>query len=487
VNAQAPAAAWVEMQAREIVGGDRLHERFALVSMPAPSHSAVVTLHNGKLRPATPDDAPAIAALTERTYKRWIEIIGVPPAPVGVDYAAMLADPATWDGWVIPSADGGLDACLILEVTLESFEVWNIAVDVAAAGKGMGRMLMLFAERRARERGYREIGLYTNIRMVTNRAFYGRLGYEETGRRSIGGRQAVVMTKRLDGTRMTPMTTDHFAARRAAYRRLHETGCFVQPNPWDAGTARWLRGKGFPALATTSAGFAWSRGYPDQDVPLDLMLGHIADIVEAVPDLPVNADFENGYADDEDTLARNVKLCVATGVAGLSIEDATGRADQPLYDLETAVRRFKAARRVVDETGAGVMLTARAEAFLHGHPDPLPEVCRRLAAFAEAGADVLYAPGPRTKAEMRAIIAAAGGKPVNIIVFSDIGMTVSEIAELGARRISIGSALAKAAFTGFAAAAEELAQGSFAGFAGSMAGGPINAFFDTDRKERGRS
>jgi 2-methylisocitrate lyase-like PEP mutase family enzyme/ribosomal protein S18 acetylase RimI-like enzyme len=475
------------MQAQRIVGDDRPHERFALVWMPAPPHSVCVTAHHGKLRPATAADAPAIAALTERTYRRWTDIIGVPPAPVGADYAAMLADPATWDGWVIPGAAGGVDACLVLSITPTGFEVWNIAVNPAAAGSGIGRMLMLFAERRARERGYREIGLYTNVRMVTNRAFYGRLGYEETGRRSIGGRQAIVMTKRLDGTRMKRMTMDHFASRRAAYRTLHESGCFVQPNPWDAGTARWLRAKGFPALATTSAGFAWSRSYADQDVPLDLMLGYIADIVESVSDLPVNADFENGYADDEETLARNVKLCIATGVAGLSIEDATGRADQPLYDLETAVRRFSIARRAVDETGTGVMLTARAEAYLHGHPDPLPEVCRRLAAFAEAGADVLYAPGARTKDEMRAIIAASRGKPVNIIVVSDIGMTVDEIAELGARRISIGSALAKAAFTGFVAAADELSRGSFAGFRHSMASAPINGFYAADRKERAPS
>jgi 2-methylisocitrate lyase-like PEP mutase family enzyme len=172
-------------------------------------------------------------------------------------------------------------------------------------------------------------------------------------------------------------------------------------------------------------------------------------------------------------------------VAGLSIEDATGDPANPLYDFDTAVSRFKAARKAVDEAGADVMLTARAEAYLHGHSDPLPEVCKRLAAFAEAGADVLFAPGPKTKADMREVIAAAGGKPVNIIVFADIGISAAEIAELGARRISIGSALAKAAFTGFVAATEELAKGSFAGFRHNMASAPINDFFEADLKERG--
>jgi 2-methylisocitrate lyase-like PEP mutase family enzyme/ribosomal protein S18 acetylase RimI-like enzyme len=438
-----------------------------------------------KLRPAAIADAPAIAALSRRAYARWTELIGMPPTPVIADYRAMLADSDDWESWVLPGKDGALDACLVISVAPEEFEVWNVAVAPELAGDGLGRKLMLFAERRARERGYREIALYTNIKMVANRAFYGRLGYEETGRKSVRGRQAVTMAKRLDGREMTPMTNDLYAARRAAYRAMHGSGCFVQPNPWDAGTARWLKAKGFPALATTSAGFAWTKGRSDQDVPLDMMLGYIAEIVEAVPDLPVNADFENGYAEDEATLARNVKLCVATGVAGLSIEDATGDPANPLYDFDTAVSRFRAARRAVDETGADVMLTARAEAYLHGHPNPLPEVCKRLAAFADAGADVLYAPGPKTKADMREVIAAADGKPVNIIVFADIGMSVAEIAELGARRISIGSALAKAAFTGFAAATEELAKGSFAGFAGNMASAAINDFFEADLKERG--
>jgi 2-methylisocitrate lyase-like PEP mutase family enzyme/ribosomal protein S18 acetylase RimI-like enzyme len=434
------------------------------------------------LRRATPAEAPAIAALARRAYARATAMIGLPPMPVVADYAEILADPA-WECWVV-GGGAGLEASLALEIRPKSFGLYSIAVDPAAQGSGLGRKLMLFAERRARERGYREISLFTNVRMVSNRAFYRRLGYEETGRAGYSGRNAVTMAKRLDGTRMEPMTDARYAARRLAYRKLHESGCFVQPNPWDVGSARWLQAQGFPALATTSAGFAWTKGLSDMAVPLDLMLGYIAEMVEAVPELPVNADFENGYADDEETLARNVKLCIATGVAGLSIEDATGDPAQPLYDPDVALSRFRAARRAVDETGTGVLLTARAEAYLHGHREPLPEVCRRLAGFAEAGADVLYAPGPRTKADIREVVAAAGGKPVNIIVFADIGLTVDEIAELGARRISIGSALAKAAWTGFVEAAEQLKAGSFKGFARNLPSATLNGFFLDDRKAK---
>ncbi|MFM9973725.1 MAG: GNAT family N-acetyltransferase [Beijerinckiaceae bacterium] len=433
------------------------------------------------LRQATPADAPAITALARRTYARWTELIGMPPMPVVADYPAMLADTAHWEGWVLPGKDDTFEASLILRIEPAAFEVHNIAVDVGAAGQGIGRQLMLFAERRARERGYREISLYTHIKMVSNRAFYGRLGYEEAGRIFPGGRQALTMIKRLDGTRTPPMTIAIYDARRTAYRRLHESGCFVQPNPWDIGTTRWLRAKGFPALATTSAGFAWTRGLSDQDVPLDMMLGYIAEMVEAAPDLPVNADFENGYADDLDTLARNVKLCVATGVAGLSIEDATGDDASPLYNFETALERIKVARKAVDETGADVMLTARAEAYLHGHPEPLPEVCKRLAAFAEAGADVLYAPGLKTEKEMREVIAAAGGKPVNILLYTDLGFTRADIERIGGRRISIGSALAKAAWKGFIEATEMIVDGDFSGLPKRFPGANLDGFFDKDR------
>jgi 2-methylisocitrate lyase-like PEP mutase family enzyme len=275
------------------------------------------------------------------------------------------------------------------------------------------------------------------------------------------------------------------AARVARYRALHVTGCFVQPNPWDVGTARWLRGLGFPALATTSAGFAFSRGRADQDVPLDMMLEHVADIVRAVPDVPVNADFENGYADDPEGVAANVTACVATGVAGLSIEDATGRPGDPLYPFELAVERVRAARIAIDRTGSGVLLTARAEGVLVAGRDALPDVFKRLEAFAGAGADVLYAPGPRTREDIAAVVAAAGGKPVNALVFGDFGLSVGDIAALGVRRISIGGALARAAWASFIRAAEAIsAEGSFRGFAENGASAPLNDFFRRDRAER---
>lgn len=270
------------------------------------------------------------------------------------------------------------------------------------------------------------------------------------------------------------------------FRRLHESGCFVIPNPWDIGSARWLRGQGFKALATTSAGFAFTQGRADQDVPLKMMLAHIAQIVAAVPDVPFNADFENGYADAPEDVALNVKRCVATGVAGLSIEDATGRKDDPLYDFDLSVARVKAARRAIDETGSGVLLTARAECFLTGHTEPLKESARRIAAYAEAGADVLYAPGPRTRDDMATIIAAAGGKPVNILVHSDFGLSVDDIAGLGARRISLGAALARAAWAGFINATDAIVkQGSFAGLAGNGVTAPLNPFFHQDLADRG--
>ncbi|WP_454655583.1 isocitrate lyase/PEP mutase family protein [Bosea beijingensis] len=270
-----------------------------------------------------------------------------------------------------------------------------------------------------------------------------------------------------------------------AFRKLHEAGCFVMPNPWDFGSARWLRGQGFKALATTSAGYAFTQGRADQDVPRDMMLSHLAEIVKAVPDLPVNADFENGYADTPDGVAANVKLCVATGVAGLSIEDATGRQDEPLYPFELAVERIKAARKAIDETGSGVVLTARAECFLTGHAEPLKESVRRIEAYAAAGADVLYAPGPKTPADIAAIVAAAGGKPVNTLIYGDFGLSVADIAATGTRRISIGGALARAAWAAFIEATRLIAEeGSFKGFAGNGPSAPLNPFFTADLKAR---
>jgi len=282
------------------------------------------------------------------------------------------------------------------------------------------------------------------------------------------------------------MPATDFTTPRDAFRKLHESGCFVIPNPWDIGTARYLHQLGFPALATTSSGFAFSRGLPDTDwaVPRDMMLGHIAEIVAAV-ELPVNADFESGYAHDPEKVAENVRLCVATGVAGLSIEDATGDPRSPLYELPLAVERIKAARRAIDASNSGVLLTARAECYLVGRPDPLNESIRRLQAYAEAGADVLYAPGPRDREDIKAIVTAVSPKPVNVLMSSHTGLSVADLAEMGVRRISVGSSLARAAWTGFIRAAKRIAgEGSFAGFDGSVPFAELNGFFREDSKNR---
>lgn len=271
-----------------------------------------------------------------------------------------------------------------------------------------------------------------------------------------------------------------FEARRSAFRKLHDRGCFIIPNPWDAGTARCLAKLGFPALATTSAGFAFSRGLPDSPMALsrDMVLGHVSEIVAAV-DLPVNADFQAGYAATPEGVAENVELCVETGVAGLSIEDATGDRATPLYDLPTAVARIQAARAAIDMTGSGVLLTARAECCLVGHPDPLRESIRRLTAYAAAGADVLYAPGARTPADIAAIVAAVSPKPVNVLVSSETGLPAAQLADLGVRRISVGSALARAAWYGFLRAARQLAtDGTFIGLAPLAPFEELNALFD---------
>jgi 2-methylisocitrate lyase-like PEP mutase family enzyme len=274
--------------------------------------------------------------------------------------------------------------------------------------------------------------------------------------------------------------------RRAAFRRLHESGCFVIPNPWDVGTARYLRHLGFQALATTSSGFSFSKGLPDTDwaVPRDAALTHIAEIVAAT-DLPVNADYESGYAHDPDEVGHNVRLCVKTGVAGLSIEDATGKRDKPLYDLDHAVARIRAARQAIDATGADVLLTGRAECYLVGHADPLRESIRRLQAYAEAGADVLYAPGATTRDDIKAIVDAVAPKPVNVLMGRNIGFTVRDLAALGARRISVGSSLARAAWGAFIDTARLIAEeGSFAGFDNAVAFDDLNDFFRRDLRER---
>ena len=276
------------------------------------------------------------------------------------------------------------------------------------------------------------------------------------------------------------MPATDFTPRRAAFRKLHESGCFVIPNPWDIGTACYLRHLGFQALATTSAGFSFSAGLPDADwaVPRDLVLKHIAEIVSAT-DLPVNADFESGYSHEPKGVAANVRLCVETGVAGLSIEDATGDPEKPLYDLTLAVERIQAARSAIGEA----LLTARAECFLVGHPDPLREAIRRLQAYAEAGADVLYAPGVRERADIQAIVAAVHPKPVNVLATA--GLTVGDLASLGVRRVSVGSSLARAAWTGFIRAAKLIAEdGSFAGLDGAVPYSELNGFFRDVVKQR---
>ncbi len=273
------------------------------------------------------------------------------------------------------------------------------------------------------------------------------------------------------------MASTDFAARRAAFRKLHEGGCFVIPNPWDIGTASYLRHLGFHALATTSSGLAFSLGLPDAAwaVPRDVVLKHIAEIVSAT-ELPVNADFESGYAHDPAGVAENVRLCVETGVAGLSIEDATGDREKPLYDVALAVERIRAARAAIGESG--VLLTARSECFLVGHAGPLPEAIRRLQAFAEAGADVLFAPGVRERADIQAIVAAVHPKPVNVLMSANTGLKVSDLAAMGVRRVSLGSSLARAAWTGFIRAAKLIAEdGSFAGLDGITPFPELNGFF----------
>jgi 2-methylisocitrate lyase-like PEP mutase family enzyme len=259
------------------------------------------------------------------------------------------------------------------------------------------------------------------------------------------------------------------------FRRLHESGCFVIPNPWDRGSAILLAQLGFPALATTSSGFAWSLGRQDNHVSLEQALAHYRSIAEAVP-VPVNADFEGGFAVSPGDVAVNVAQAVATGIAGLSIEDSTGDAANPLFDFPLAVDRVRAARHAIDESGTGVLLTGRSEGFIAGRPD-LAETIRRLTAYVEAGADCLFAPGIRSTADITAIVQAVAPKPVNVLVGSDF-TTVAELAKLGVRRISVGGALARTAWTGFLEAAREIAeQGTFSALARSIPGADMNRFF----------
>jgi len=261
----------------------------------------------------------------------------------------------------------------------------------------------------------------------------------------------------------------------AEYRRLHESGCFVMPNPWDIGSARLLVNLGFRAVATTSAGFAWSVGRRDTEISLEVAVAHLRAISGSV-DVPVNADFEDGFAKEPEAVAANVSAAAATGIAGLSIEDSTGSKQAPLYEFDLAVERIKAARRAIDQSGTGVLLTGRAEGFIAGRPD-IDETIRRLVAYADAGADCLYAPGVRSAADVSAIVRAVTPKPVNVLVGGDY-FTFAQLADLGVRRISVGGALARAALTAFLAAAREIAeQGTFSALSRTIAVPELNALF----------
>ena len=262
------------------------------------------------------------------------------------------------------------------------------------------------------------------------------------------------------------------------FRGLHESGCFVLPNPWDAGSAIYLAHAGFKAVATTSAGFAFSKGLADGDVPREMMFDHFREITTAI-DIPVNADFLNGYADEPEGIAESVKLCVATGIAGLSIEDSTGNAAKPLYDFDLAVERIKAARAAIDESGTRVVLTARCEAHLVDHPDPLTTSINRLIAFADAGADCLYAPGVTKADEIAQIVSAVSPKPINVLVFAkNCELTLDQLTDLGVRRISVGSGFARAAWGGLIRATEEIqATGTFSSFAEAATFFDLNALF----------
>jgi 2-methylisocitrate lyase-like PEP mutase family enzyme len=264
--------------------------------------------------------------------------------------------------------------------------------------------------------------------------------------------------------------------KRRAFRQLHSAGCFAIPNPWDVGSARYLQSLGFKALATTSSGFAWSQGRPDNGVSLERVIAHLREMVSAT-DVPVNADFEAGFAADAAGVAHSVRLAVETGVAGLSIEDSTGEVSRPLHSLGDAVERLRAARHAIDQAGGDVVLVGRAECFLVGRPD-LAETIERLRAYSAAGADCLYAPGLQTPEQITAVVAAVAPKPVNVLVGATSELTMERLAALGVRRVSVGGALARAAWGGFMQAARALAdRGSFAAFANAASGRELNALF----------
>lgn len=265
------------------------------------------------------------------------------------------------------------------------------------------------------------------------------------------------------------------ADKRRAFRDLHSSGCFALPNPWDVGSALYLQGLGFKALATTSSGCAWSHGRNDGGMTREAVLEHLAQLVAAT-DVPINADFESGFATSPAGVAQSVTLAVATGIAGVSIEDSTGDAAGPLYTVEVAVERMKAARRAIDAAGGDALLVGRAECFLVGRSD-IEETITRLRAYANAGAECLYAPGIRTREQIGAIVAAVAPKPVNLLVGWASELSLADIAALGVRRVSVGGALARTAWGGFMRAAKSLAEGRFTEFAGAASGQELDTFF----------
>lgn len=266
------------------------------------------------------------------------------------------------------------------------------------------------------------------------------------------------------------------ADRRRAFHALHASGCFVIPNPWDVGSARYLQSLGFKALATTSSGFAWSCGCADNHVDRETVLAHLHEMVAAT-DLPINADFESGFARDPAGVAESVRLAVETGVAGLSIEDSTSDAETPLFPLDVAVERMRAARRAIDGSGGDTLLVGRSEGFFVGRPD-LDEAIARLKAYSNAGADCLYAPGIRTREQIRAVVEALAPKPVNVLIGWSSDLTLDDLSALGVRRISVGGALARSAWGGFMRAAKAIAEkGRFDGFADAAPGAELNKLF----------
>ena len=268
----------------------------------------------------------------------------------------------------------------------------------------------------------------------------------------------------------------------AEFRRLHESGCFVIPNPWDVGSALVLEQLGFSALATTSAGFAWSLGRRDNGVTLDEALAHYAAVAAAVK-VPVNADFERAFATEADEVGANVARACETGIAGLSVEDSTHQPEAPLFEFGLAVNRIRAARQAIDKSGTGVLLTGRSEGFIAGRPD-IDETIRRLRAYADAGADCLFAPGVRNPSDIEAIVRAVAPKPVNVVVGANF-TTVAQLAALGVRRISVGGSLARVAMHAFIKVATEIQKdGRFDGFADLITNAELNKFFAEDLKNR---